>query len=44
MISYTSVRLMATPAQIAHAQCAYTAVDENDMLCTVRMGRILRIG
>ncbi|WP_042591542.1 PAS domain-containing protein, partial [Ralstonia solanacearum] len=42
--SYTSVRSMATPAQIARAGRAYTAVRAGDRSYTVRAGRILRTG
>lgn len=41
---YTSVRSMATPAQIARAQRAYTAINEGDTSYTVRAGRVLRTG
>jgi aerotaxis receptor len=41
---YTSVRSMATPAQIARAERAYAAIREGDPSYTVREGRILRTG
>ncbi|WP_197349636.1 PAS domain-containing protein, partial [Ralstonia solanacearum] len=41
---YTSVRSMATPAQIARAGRAYAAVRAGDRSYTVRAGRILRTG
>jgi len=44
VVGYTSVRSMATPAQIARAQRAYTAINEGDTSYTVRAGRILRTG